>query len=136
MSDNVLNTEPADPSDLAQAFSGTNDNADADDDRSARARAQRRIAHARISAADATARARAAAAAARRTANPTAETDGVNSSTLGERAQAYRAHILSAAAAIAAALFAVGVRHRAAGRHADTTIDLGEWQLHAEPTDK
>ena len=109
---------------------------------SARERAQQRVALARASVRDTTARARnSAALPSRRTVVPTA--DSVDASgdtgdaaiTLADRAQAYRAHIISAAIA-AAGLLVVVLRRRAAAHQADDVVDLGEWHLHAEPVDE
>lgn len=145
MSDNLYGTEPTHPTDptnptgpvpaFSERTSADTVDAAADDVVSARARAQRRLAQARISAWDATARAR-VAAAARRTATPTGDTDDTLKTTLSDRAQAYRVHILSVAGAAAVALLvAVLRRRRAARRRGNATIDLGKWQLHAEPTE-
>ena len=107
---------------------------------SARQRAQQRVALARASVRDTTARARnSAALPSRRTVVPTA--DSVDASgdtgdaatiTLADRAQAYRAHIISAAIA-AVGLLVIVLRRRAAAHQADDVVDLGEWHLQAEP---
>jgi hypothetical protein len=109
---------------------------------SARERAQQRVALARASLRDTTVRARNSAAfPTRRTVEPTG--DSVDASgddgdaatiTLADRAQAYRAHIISAAVAVIGVLVVV-LRRRAAAHQADDFVDLGEWHLHAEPID-
>lgn len=110
---------------------------------SARERAQQRVAFARASVRDTTVRARNSAVfPTRRTIEPT--DDSVDASgddgdaatiTLADRAQAYRAHIISAAVAVIGLLVVV-LRRRAAGHQADDFVDLGEWHLHAELIDE
>lgn len=145
MSNYIYGTEPDDPTDPTDptgpvpTFSERTDadtvDAVADDVVSARARAQRRLAQARISAWDAAARAR-VATSARRTAPPADDTGEITTvSTLTERAQAYRGHIMSVAGAAVIALLVAIMRRRGARQHTDTAIDLGNWQLRAEPTE-
>lgn len=144
MSDTNYGTDPAYPVDPAQAVPdqiGTDADIDthdiaADGALSTRARAQRRFDQARVSTWDAAARAR-VAASARRAAKPTDDPDEPTTpaATLGERAQAYRVHIVSVVGAATVALLLAVVRRRAARRRADAEIDLGTWRLHAQPTE-
>ncbi len=98
--------------------------------------AQRRLASARTSIGDVTSRARTSAIlASRRPAGPSADRGDAPAITLADRAQAYRAHIVSAAVAVAA-LLAVVLKRRASAHDVADDFDLGEWSLHAEPVDE
>ncbi len=98
--------------------------------------AQRRLASARTSIGDITSRAKTSATLpSRRTVRPSADRADAPAITLADRAQAYRAHIVSAAVAVAA-LLAVVLKRRASAHDVADEFDLGEWSLHAEPVDE
>jgi hypothetical protein len=97
----------------------------------ARQRTQQRLIQARTSAQAAAARARSSATLPSRRNKPAEDSSDAPAISIADRAQAYRTHIVSAAAAVALLLVVIA-RRGAKRKPVDDTVDLGEWRLHAE----